>query len=246
MNAGDIEKDEPAPPAFAGAGAIVPKRPMEDPAFFERVPMLRCFADTLHRGLRQQKQVYKGDGLFYVAEAGSYRGRGLLAMLQAAASIDVKVHITGLDSFEGFPPFSGRDVAEAPPGASWLKNRVFADTTRREVEAFIGPDHAGSYALVEGYFNQSLPTLPERKYLFVMIDCDLYSSHLECMGYFYERLLPGGVMFFDDYHSAHYPMAKSAIDEFMADKSENLFHLGFAGSADNSQKAFFIKEGSGR
>lgn len=228
-------------PQFAGAGARVPLRPEEYPAFHERAPLVRCFTDTLHRCLRIQKAAYKKDGRFFVGEAGTYRGRGMLAMLEAAASIDVKVHITGLDSFEGFPALSDRDRSEAPEGATWIDRNIFADTTQREVQAFLGPEHAESVTLVEGFFADTLPTLPDREYAFVLIDCDLYSSHMDCMGYFYERLLPGGVMFFDDYHSAHYPMAKSAIDDFMADKTEGLFHLGFGASAENSVKAFMIK-----
>lgn len=227
--------------AFAGAGAKVPVRPEEHPAFFERVPMLRCFSDTLHRCVRVQKHVYKQDGRFYVAEAGSYRGRGLLAMLETAASLDVKVHVTGLDSFGGFPALSDRDREEAPENAVWLRKQIFSDTTRREVEAFLGAERANDYSLVEGFFSETLPTLPERRYVFVLVDCDLYSSHMDCMNYFYDRLLPGGVMFFDDYHSAHYPMAKSAIDEFLADKRERLFHLGFDAVVENSVKSYIIK-----
>lgn len=240
MNA-ENDKSRAAEPFFAGAGARVPVRAERHPAFYERVPMLRCFADTLHRCVRLQKHAYKKEGRFFVAEAGTYRGRGLLAMIETAASIDIKVHVTGLDSFEGFPPLSDRDRSEAPADAKWVDKRIFADTTLREVEAFLGPKLSDEYTLVKGFFNDSLPTLPERKYAFVLIDCDLYSSHIDCMDYFYNRLLPGGAMFFDDYHSRHYPMAKSAIDDFMANKKERLFHLGFDATAENSVKAYIIK-----
>ena len=51
----------------------------------------------------------------------------------------------------------------------------------------------------------------------------------------------GGVIFFDDYHSGDYPMAKEAIDDFMQDKPELLLHLRFGDDAVNRTKGFIIK-----
>jgi hypothetical protein len=67
------------------------------------------------------------------------------------------------------------------------------------------------------------------------------------MAYFYDRIVPGGVMFFDDYASAHYPMARSAVDEFLANKREKLFHIGYGPPAENATKSFIIRsDGSWR
>lgn len=227
---------------FAGAGANVPSDIYAHPAFFERVPLHHVFCEALHRGTRMNRAYFDKHGKFFVAEVGTYRGRGLRLMLDAAKSQGVKVHITGLDSFEGLPPLSDTDLSAAPKEAPYLKRVFFADTTEREVRAYVGKEYADSYELIPGFFAQSLPTLPKRKYVFALIDCDLYSSHMETMAYFYNRLLPGGVMFFDDYHSKHYPMARLAIDKFMKGKPESLFHIGYGTSEENSMKAYVVKE----
>ncbi len=226
---------------FAGAGANVPSDIYAHPAFFERVPLHHVFSEALHRGIRMNRAYFDKHGKFFVAEIGTYRGRGLRLMLDAAKNENIKVHITGLDSFEGLPPLSETDMSAAPKDAPYLKRVFFADTTEREVRAYVGKEYAGSYELIPGFFAQSLPTLPKRKYIFALIDCDLYSSHMETMDYFYNRLLPGGVMFFDDYHSKHYPMARLAIYKFMQGKPENLFHIGYGTSEENSMKAYIVK-----
>lgn len=247
MTNNDTPKDTPTTaPQFAGSAANVPIAAADDPAFYERAPLLRAFADALHTGLRRHAALYLKEGLFHVAEVGTYRGRGLRALLETASVCDIRIHVTALDSFGGFPEFSQRDLEAAPPNAAWLRRRVFADTTAREVEAYVGEAYVGSFNLVEGFFADTLPKLPEQNYLFVVIDCDLYSSHVDVMPYFYNRLLPGGVMFFDDYNSVHYPMAKIAIDEFIADKPEKLYSLGYGPAADNSVKAYLVKSGTAR
>lgn len=233
--------DASAPENFAGAGAGLPENFLDDPAFYERVPLLRVCEELLHRAMRTHKSAYKADGKFYIAEVGTYRGRGLRAILEIAKFADTKVKVIGLDSFEGLPDISERDQQEAPSGAAYLKRRLFADTTLRETLAYIGDGFEGEFELVQGFFSDTLPKLPENQYLFVVIDCDLYSSHMETMQYFYDRLMPGGVMFFDDYYSKQYPMAKVAIDEFLETIPENLFHVGYGLPKGNNLKAYFIK-----
>lgn len=226
---------------FAGAGSSVPDDPRRNPAYYERVPLLEVFRSLLATASLQNRAAYDRDGRFYIAEAGTYRGRGLLAMLNTATQLGINVHITGLDSFEGLPTLSDTDVANAPVNAAYLKRTLFADVTEREVRAYIGTENAGRFELVKGFFADTLPTLPERQYLMAIIDCDLYSSHMDCMSYFYERVMPGGVIFFDDYHSSQYPMAKLAVDNFLSDKPEELFHLGYASPRGNNVKTYIVK-----
>jgi O-methyltransferase len=226
---------------FAGAGSNLPDNFADDPAFFERVPVLRVFEDTLHRAMRTHKTAYKTEGRFYCAEAGTYRGRGLRAMLDVAARIGVNVFIYGLDSYEGFPDISAYDRTHAPAGSAYLSKRLFADTSEREVRAYVGEGHEGKFEIVKGFFSDTLSALAERRFLFAVIDCDLYSSHLDCMSYFYDRLMPGGIMFFDDYHSKQYPMAKTAIDEFLASRPEKLLHVAYALPKGNNLKTYIVK-----
>jgi len=87
----------------------------------------------------------------------------------------------------------------------------------------------------------TLPALPEQRYHFVNIDCDLYEPHIECLEYFYPRMASGSIVFFDDYHSVEFPMAGQAIDDYMRDKPEQLLHLRFGEEGPNRTKCFFVK-----
>lgn len=230
------------PVAFAGASVDLPEDILDQPAFYERVPLLRIFEDCLYRTSMLHPEYYRKHGRFFVAEAGTYRGRGLKAMLEIAKRVNVNVFASGLDSFEGLPALSETDRAEAPKNSSYLKRTLFSDTTKREVDAYLNEEFADNFELVEGFFEDTLRTLRDCKYAFVNLDCDLYSSHMDCMEYFYNRLLPGGVMFFDDYNSSQYPMAKLAIDNFLANRSEKLLHISYCVNTGNNVKAYFIKQ----
>jgi O-methyltransferase len=91
----------------------------------------------------------------------------------------------------------------------------------------------------QGWFEDTLPTgLPER-ISFALIDADLYSSTLTALRQVYPKLSPGAVCMLGVYCDdtiykptlpAKYtsPGAKTAADEFMADKPER-FSVMFAG-----------------
>lgn len=236
-----IEKNS-GPEVFAGAGSALPEDPQSHPAFYERVPVLEVAESLLSRMMLTHGEYYRDNGRFEIVEIGTYRGRGLKALLDLSAKLGVNIHVTGMDSFEGLPPLSTIDEAHAPAKASYRDRVLFADVTEREVKAYIGQDYANQFTLVKGFFHESIKSIELREYAMVIVDCDLYSSHMDVMPVFYERLMPGGVMFFDDYHSAQYPMAKVAIDEFLESKRERLFHLGFATPKGNNVKTYIIKK----
>jgi hypothetical protein len=179
---------------------------------------------------------------FRAAECGVYTGSSLVACAQLAENFGLSFCIHGLDTFVGLPPLSVIDKSLAPPNAKYLENTVFTDTSVdivRKKLATAGLDR--NVVLHQGLFSVSLPQLPDQTYHFVNIDCDLYEPHLECMEYFYPRLVRGGIMFFDDYHSITFPMAGKAIDTFMCSKPERLMHLRFGKDGSNKTKAFFVK-----
>jgi O-methyltransferase len=65
--------------------------------------------------------------------------------------------------------------------------------------------------------------MPENKtYSLVHIDCDLYAPILAALSYFYPRTSPKGFLIVHDYSSLHWPGAEQAVDEFFADKPENI------------------------
>jgi len=227
--------------------------------YAKRIPVMQTFRSALlqhyardtgrqnplKRGLRRFGDLLTGGHTHVAAECGVFHGSCLIACAEIIRQYGLDAHIYGLDSFAGLPEFAQIDREMADDLIlDILRDRgnVFDDTSLEQVQTSLNERDLSRYAtLVPGFFAETLPTLPEGPYFFVNIDCDLYDGHLECLEFFYPRLESGGMVFFDDYYSVHFPMAKVAIDEFMKGRSESLFHIRYGPDDANMTKAFFIK-----
>jgi O-methyltransferase len=248
----DLPKVKPAARKF-NASLSFSHRPPFDPLFAERVPVLQAFhlalanyrlerAQSYNSWWERAKQLLKPAPLFNAVECGVYTGSSLIACASMAHEAKIPFQMYGLDTFAGLPPVSEKDREFAPAGARYLGSRLFTDTSLASVqEKVVAAQLEQAVELRQGLFSDTLPLLPERRYHFVNIDCDLYEPHIECLEYFYPRMVSGGILFFDDYHSVEYPMAGKAIDDFMSDKPEQLLHLRFGKEGTNHTKCFFIK-----
>jgi len=229
-------------------------RPPYDPAFAERIPLIQAFnlAVLNYQRLRAARcatiparlqQWMKPESFaFRGAECGVFTGSSLLACAGLARDAGIQFRLIGLDTFAGLPPLSETDIALARPKARYLRQTMFTETSVEQVrQRILEGGFDDDVELRAGLFSDTLPTLPEQRYHFVNIDCDLYEPHIECLEYFYPRMLPGAVVFFDDYHSVDYPMAGKAVDDFMQGRPEQLMHLRFGPEGLNHTKSFFIK-----
>ncbi len=228
-------------------------RPPYDPVFAERVPLLQAFSLALgnYRSLTRVRstgiseflhRIFGSTKPFRAVECGVFSGNSLNASALIARDQGVNFKFWGLDTFEGLPPLSETDKQYAPPNAPYRERTFFTETSVGAVRKLLDENGFGQeIQLLAGLFEETLPTLPETSYHFVNIDCDLYEPHIQCLEYFYPRMEKGGIVFFDDYHSIDYPMARQAIDKFMNGKLERLQHLRFDADGPNKTKAFFVK-----
>jgi O-methyltransferase len=176
------------------------------------------------------------------AECGVYRGHALVAYAELARRSAIPIHFYGLDTFAGLPQPSAVDREYLTADSPSLTETLFADTSVEEVRQRIEERGLGAYiTLLAGQFQTTLPKLPDGQFFFVSVDCDLYEPHLQCLEYFYPRMIRGGVIYIDDYHSVEFPMARRAVDEFMRGRSEQLFHLRYGEEGRNQTKAYLVK-----
>lgn len=157
-----------------------------------------------------------------IIECGVYRGHSLLRMAMTLSLSNSAKTIYGLDSFDGFPADSvlERDVA---PGRSHrrLRNKFqFVEHVPTRIRGICDILEFRNVELVPGFFEDTLPRFHDRRFCFVHLDCDIYSSYMSCLNFLYDRLVPGGIMVFDEYREDRWPGASQAIDEFFADKPE--------------------------
>lgn len=213
-----------------------------DAFFAERMPLIHAFSLAMHHAIVAARASGTVEGVFRAVECGVYTGNSLAACARMARDAGLDAKFDGLDTFTGLPAPSATDRKFAPEGAVYLERVLFADTSveavRKKLARF---DVQQMVTLHQGLFAETLPRLEPAKYHFVNIDCDLYEPHLECLEYFYPRMHRGGVIFFDDYHSTEYPMAKLAVDRFLKGKPESLFHLRMGDDGRNRTKAYLVK-----
>jgi O-methyltransferase len=141
-----------------------------------------------------------------VAECGVYKGG--TAKILAELVPDRPLYL--FDTFCGMP--------ETDPTRDLHKAGDFSDTTLESVRAYLCA-HA-NVNCIAGMIPQSLATVHDRRFSFVHIDLDIYSSIKAACEFFYPRLERGGVLLFDDYGYPSCPGARAAVDEFFADKPE--------------------------
>ena len=89
------------------------------------------------------------------------------------------------------------------------------ETVKRRFSAY------SNVVLVRGIVPEILPDIPTKSVSFLMIDMN--SGRPERLGleYFWEKISPGGVIYFDDY-GQDFPQLRVEIEDFLKDKVENL------------------------
>lgn len=131
--------------------------------------------------------------------------------------------IYGIDSFEGLPApgkydtyHKEGDFALSEDDYGGLRDYFYTEDSGVHIYKGFSP----------GVFND----LPKHEtFAFVHVDVDLYQSVKDALDYFWPRLIPTGIMIFDDYGFNTTPGAKRAIDEFTANctyRGEIIFNNG--------------------
>jgi len=143
-----------------------------------------------------------------VVEVGVYKGGTAVLITQNSFK-----HVYLFDTFNGMPPVNKFDLH---------KEGDFSDTSLRAVTSLL--DLVGNnYSVYKGIFPTSNSEYVEfRRFSFVHLDVDIYSSIKECLTFFHTRMVPGGVILLDDYLEPHCPGAKLAADEFYSNKSQKV------------------------
>ena len=148
--------------------------------------------------------VYKGGTAFLIAYAQNNRG------IQ-----DKRLHL--FDTFTGMPAEAGKDPS---------KHRAndFGDVSLTTIKKYL--QDFPFVAFHPGFIPETFKTVKDSKFAFVHVDVDLYQTTQDCCGFFYDRMVSGGVMIFDDFGFPRYRFAeKQAVDEFFLDKPENPISL---------------------
>ena len=161
-------------------------------------------AFTLHAIARAQAGLH-GE----MAEVGVYQGCS--ARIINTASGGVPLHL--FDTFSGLPEPGASEGARLSTGlyaASLVSVREFL-ADRRNI------------SIHPGLFPQTAIDCPAEAFSFVHLDVDLKSSTLDCLDYFYPRMVPGGIILTHDY--SYLDGVRDAFAEFLDGRPERLIEL---------------------
>lgn len=102
----------------------------------------------------------------------------------------------------------------------------FSNTSSEAVSEFLSP--LNNVLLFKGFFpNPQLKDDFDRTFSFVHLDVDLYKSTLDCLEFFWPRMVKGGIIISDDYKWAHTPGVKMAFDEFFKNELDKVNDSGY-------------------
>lgn len=104
-----------------------------------------------------------------------------------------------VDSFEGLPEAKPVDGQRA---RDWMRNNEIDSCGTEESYAQEVMEMAGvsSVHIVKGWFGDTLPGIELPNGIAILrLDADWYSSTAECLNHLYDKVVPGGMIVFDDY-----------------------------------------------
>lgn len=138
----------------------------------------------------------------------------------------------GYDTFAGFPEVSEEDKnGLSEDRLRLVKPGHYGQFPRRRIEHLARHMGLRNVRLVEGDFRHTLKTTRPEQVSFLYMDCDLYESYKVGLELLYHRVVPGGIILFDEYDRTNeWPGAKKAVDEFFADRLEKPQQLPFSPS----------------
>ncbi|MGB2622832.1 MAG: TylF/MycF/NovP-related O-methyltransferase [Candidatus Acidiferrum sp.] len=153
---------------------------------------------------RVEKEKVPGD----VIECGVCNGGTAALLARFATRSRLNRTIWLLDSFQVMPvttPEDG-DAAKAHVG------KEVGDVERvKAVLQRVGAEMS-RVRIVSGWFQDTFPTVSASQIALLNIDADWYESVKLCLETFYDRVVRGGFISFDDY--GHWPGCRKAVDEF--------------------------------
>jgi len=135
------------------------------------------------------------------AECGVWRG-GVAQYIYERMAVDSKLWL--FDSFQGHPEPCDLDDAKAHP-----KGR-YADTSIEQVR-----ERCPNAIIIPGFMPGTLEIAKDASFRFVRVDVDHYLSTKGVVEFFLPRMVPGGIMEFDDYNHSECPGATKAINEII-------------------------------
>jgi hypothetical protein len=137
-------------------------------------------------------------------------------------------HLYGFDTFTGFPSVSKVDVSDS----SWFDMKEGGVPCNRDVffEDFEEFKKASSIPnrlhVIEGDVMNTIPrflnTSPGVRISLAYFDMDIYEPTIFALESLWSKIVPGGIIVFDEYGFKEFPGESKAVDEFFENKNVSI------------------------
>jgi O-methyltransferase len=179
---------------------------------FTLVDVYRCF--ELWQLVEQTAKLGRGS----LVEIGVWRGGTGALIARRAASCGIPDKVFLCDTFTG--------VVKAGPRDSLYRGGEHADTSRQCVEDLLhtrmGLDNA---EVLEGIFPEQTGRRVEHlDFRFCHIDVDVYRSAGDIVDWIWDRMIPGGILVYDDYGSYNCGGITAHVEEQRMCRDRLLIH----------------------
>lgn len=184
-------------------------------------------------GLYERIRVLDGD----VVECGLGEGNtfAMLAYLIGSEKQQTPQRILwGFDSFEGWPEPTEWDASPRnPQKGEWKVSEEMVEK-RFEESGIYREFPKLDIRITKGFLGDTLPHFPlDRRIAFLHLDVDLYEGYRDGLVYLFPKVVPGGIVAFDEYREFHlelpeygekekWPGCSKAIDEYFSGRRELL------------------------
>ena len=210
--------------------------------WLQRLPIINYESNLNAIGLHEifdfldQTRNLDGD----IIECGSCWCGTSILMAKHMRSLGSQKTVHALDSYEGFNTEELR--RERSLGLISCPDHTFRYAGMYEyVVGKIRKSGFGEMVVpLKGFFEQTLPTLAsDRSFCFAFVDCDLRDSMTYCAELVWPKLVPGGIIAFDDYTATEYGGARLAVDDFVSLHETDILEHGLLRRLYYIKKPFF-------
>jgi hypothetical protein len=147
-----------------------------------------------------------------LVETGVYLGGSTALQLKMLQDFDAcGRHFYAFDSFEGLPSTNKMDsegTQNVGSKGSWAASQQVFEQNLKDRGVF----NETVLTVTKGWFKDTLPTSPVRHIAFLRMDGDVFESTWSTITSLYDRVVPGGIIYVDDYGS--FNGCKQAINLF--------------------------------
>lgn len=176
-----------------------------------------------------------------IVELGVYRGAFLMSManfLEIRNMGDRQKQVIGFDNFKGLSSLDEKDGKQDPHVGKVLSgydSSVFKEILEDAIAVF-DKDRFIPYKpriiLVEGDIEETVPRFVEEKpglrISLLHFDCDTYRPTKVGLEVLWPRVVPGGIVLFDEYGIRPWEGESKAVDEYFAGKRVSIRRLDWA------------------